>query len=134
MSSAGIVKSTYLPKLLPYDEAFVDIEPLRRRDILDSQQEHDLVDVACGRAGVLLAGCRELPDRSVRACTTPPKPHIPFAVGFSTVAPAATAASKSAWTFAGCEAMSEMWKPRNPAVAASDARNRTRGSVPKAVV
>ena len=30
------------------------------------------------------------------ACTTPPYPHMDFSTGFSTVAPAATAASNSA--------------------------------------
>jgi hypothetical protein len=45
----------------------VDVELLARADILGPQQDHDLIDLAGGRAGVLLRRGRDLPDRAVRS-------------------------------------------------------------------
>ena len=54
------------------------------------------------------------------AWTTPPTPQKDLAAGLSAVAPAASAASVSAWTVLGCETTSEIVKPRKPLVGASD--------------
>ena len=45
--------------------AVVDIEPLGRGDVRHAQQQHELVERAGGRGGVLLLGGRDLPDRPV---------------------------------------------------------------------
>ena len=66
------------------------------------------------------------------AWTTPPKPHMDFSAGFSTVAPAATAESNRARTSAGCDTMSDTVNPRNPVVGASVARRRTTSPSPNA--
>jgi len=68
------------------------------------------------------------------ARTAPPTPHIDFAGSFTGVAPAATAASNSARTSAGCATASDNVNPRNPLVASCDTRTRTRESGPKAAV
>src|SRR5437868_3508350 len=46
-------------------QAAVEIELLARGNVRDSQQEHDLVDLPSGRAGVLLRRRRDLPDRPI---------------------------------------------------------------------
>ena len=46
-------------------QAALDVELLGRGDVRDAQQEHDVVDLPGGRAGVLLRRRRDLPDRPV---------------------------------------------------------------------
>src|SRR5262249_36992015 len=47
-------------------QAAAGVEPLALGDVRGSQQEHDLVELPGGRAGVLLRRSRDLPDRPVR--------------------------------------------------------------------
>ena len=61
-----VENSTYLRAKLRADrQAPLDIELLARSNILDSQQEHDRVDLPGRWAGVLLRRRRRLPDSSV---------------------------------------------------------------------
>src|SRR5216683_6106635 len=53
-------------KALRHGEAAVNVEPLARGHVRDSQPEHDLVDPPGGRTSVLLRRGRDLPDRPVR--------------------------------------------------------------------
>ena len=76
-----------------------------------------------------VASCQIAPSG---ACTTPPTPQRDFSTGFTTVAPAATAASNSARTLAGCAVTSDTVYPRNPVLGASVATVRTWESSPNA--
>src|SRR5205807_2232728 len=58
-------------------QAAVDVEPLARGNVRDSEQQHDLVDLPGGGTGVLLRRRGDLPDRPVRGTydtAIPPEP------------------------------------------------------------
>src|SRR5690606_28991183 len=47
-------------------QAAVDVEALAGLDVVDAEQQHEVVDLEGGRAGVLLRGGGDLPDGPVR--------------------------------------------------------------------
>jgi hypothetical protein len=108
-------------KALGHGEAAVNVEPLARVHVHDSSQEHDLIDLPGGRAGVLLRRGRDLSNRPgrglVRRRNTPERLR-----GWLQRQASASRAPMRPLTVAGWETMSDSLNPRKPVIGASEAR------------
>src|SRR5215472_4065289 len=62
----GVELDVLAAEALRHGQAAVEVELLGRLDALDPEQQHEVVDLPGGRAGVLLRRRRDLPDRSAR--------------------------------------------------------------------